>query len=62
MNDCEGGVCDEGAMCDKHSDEQMREYSYLRYAPKSAVCNVEHDPDYRADMTDAGRAHLLPPE
>lgn len=44
--------CEEERMCDKHRAESMAEHAWLKGTPSPE--------QYRQDMIDAGRAHLLP--
>jgi hypothetical protein len=50
--------CGEGQMCDKHTAEAIREHSWMRGNPLSAVTGALSDED-KQDLRDAGRGHLI---
>lgn len=50
--------CDEGQMCDKHTAEAIREHSWMRRVPRSAVTGVM-DESEKQQLRDAGRGHLV---
>lgn len=50
--------CDE-RYCDRHMAEAEAEHAYLRGKKRYEVTGDTSDPEYIADMRDAGRGHLL---
>jgi len=58
--DDHGNPCgDEGRMCDDCFQQQMKDYAWLRHVSKYAVMPI--DEDFREEMRDAGRGHLVKP-
>jgi len=53
-------VCDgeRGIWCEKHWQEKLYEYGWMRGKPLSAVTGVMSEED-KQDMRDAGRGHLV---